>query len=126
MRNDQYDILKRMIESVQNSVDVVISDLSTDRKDIDDLKLRQGKIDLSQKQIINKIDSFEKRQKKVIEKAVDVKIHPIEKTLNKFVKDKKKIVVMRNYFTIFEKIGLVFAKTKNELKKELRGGEENE
>jgi chromosome segregation ATPase len=43
--SDEFKVLKQLVEQLQRSVDLIDQDLKSDRYDIAELKLRQGRID---------------------------------------------------------------------------------
>ena len=120
IKNDQYEILKRKIDSVQNSVDTVMSDLSQDRKDIDDLKLRQQQNEVLLKSIVQRFDKFDERQARLIEKTIENSVKPVEKILNRFIRNKKSVLIMRESFNPMKWFKSVFKGFKIEFKKELK------
>ncbi len=131
MIKSEYQILSRKIDeakqdvkSVRHDISIISSDLTVDRQDIDEVKRRQGEIDSALKVILAKLNRIEQDQKDVIRDcvaaAIQEEVEPLRRTMNAFIKDKSKVLVMREKFNMFTTIVRFIRGTKNEFVKEIQ------
>lgn len=105
----KYKILERRIKEIQDSLDRIDSDLASDRKDFDQMKIHQQTILNQQKVILETLARAQGKTKEAINDAVEDAIQPVQDTLDSFVKNKTRIIRQEVRVGLF---GRIFNKIK--------------
>lgn len=98
LRQDQYEVLLSSIRGVQNDLSSIDRDLESDRKDLQDFKVRLGTMEQEVKQLREAINTNAERTKNKVQDVVE----PMQKEVSgalgelKEAVEKKKVLVLRS------------------------------
>ena len=93
--NDQYQVLKEKIDSMQRSIDIITSDMDQDRKYFQDFVIRLGSVESTLAEVLK---SQKYQANRIANKVEDMVTPAIEevaeetKGLRKIIRDKKVLV----------------------------------
>ena len=93
--NDQYQVLKEKIDSMQRSIDIITSDMDQDRKYFQDFVIRLGSVESTLAEVLK---SQKYQANRIANKVEDMVTPAIEevaeetKGLSKIIRDKKVLV----------------------------------
>lgn len=87
------------VDKIQQGVDGVVSQLDTDRKDIDQLRVKMGEIASQQEQLLGNMDSFRQSVRNDIESSVKFHVErSIKRNLAIQMLDRKRVFIVYKSF----------------------------
>ena len=120
MEKDQYQVLLDRVKTVQESVDRIDTDLTHDRSDISDFKIRLGTVETQLKEVLDRMTRIDRRTKETVMSSVDTATKPLHKILESFVNNKKKVVVREVRIGLFDNLMQKFRKIGGEATSETK------